>query len=205
MATLHLTIVGCSSTAPSETAGTDAVIGTTFVTDERIDDDALRILGVYEVDGTELEGDVDPSHEAVWARFTELVDVTAWPQITVFAALDRDASPLGTEGAVSNLATDPLQYYVALDVTGVQTPAALDSTMIHEFGHLVTLRPDQVPLETSDPDSCPVFAFNERCAVEGSYFRAWLEQFWPGFTNPRVTRCSMPRCASSTTTPRPSR
>lgn len=181
-AMIALSLAGCSTSAAPETHATDTAASPTFITDERIDDAALRILGVYEVDGTQLVGDVDPKYAAVWTRFTELVDVAAWPQITLFAALDRDASPLGTEGAVSTLATNPLQYYVALDVTGVQTPAALDSTMIHEFAHLVTLRPEQVPIETSDPESCPVFEFNGRCAVEGSYFRAWLEQFWPGMT-----------------------
>jgi hypothetical protein len=65
----------------------------------------------------------------------------------------------------------------------MQTPDEADATMLHEFAHLVTLNPDQVPLDTSQADTCPVFTFNDRCAPEGSYFRAWLDQFWPGYTH----------------------
>ncbi|MBX3100296.1 MAG: hypothetical protein KF761_12035 [Salinibacterium sp.] len=175
-----LMLAGCAAAATPDVIETSAP---SFITDDRIADDALAILGVYEVDGTDVVAEIDPAYEAVWTRFTELVDVTQWPQITLFVALDRDASPGGTEGAVGPLATDPSLYYVALDVTGVEPAAELDSTMIHEFGHLVTLNPGQIPLDIGGADTCEVITYNDRCPPEGSYLRAWLDEFWPGYVD----------------------
>lgn len=178
---LVLALGGCAAPATTPEPDVVATDDAALITDDRVADDSLAILGVYEVDGTEVVDDIDPSYEAVWQRFTELVDVTAWPQITLFVALDRDASPGGTEGAVDRIAGSDEEYYVALDVTGVEPAAELDSTMLHEFGHLVTLNPDQMPLDTSEADTCDIFTVDGRCAPEGSYFRDWVEQFWAGY------------------------
>lgn len=176
-----LTIASCAS--PAVTARPDASPTKTpaLITDDRVADDSLAVLGVYEVHGTKVVDAIDPKDEAVWHRFTELVDVTKWPQITLFVALDRDASPGGTDGAIDRVAGTDDDYYVAFDVTGADSAAELDATMIHEFGHLVTLNSDQLPPDTGS--SCDMFTYDDRCAREGSYFRAWVEQFWPGYTN----------------------
>ncbi|MEZ4266177.1 MAG: hypothetical protein R3F39_07345 [Myxococcota bacterium] len=145
-----------------------------------VDDDTIEVLAQYPVNGDALVGTVDPAHRAVWERFNELFPAELHPEINLFVAIDAEKSG-GTDGAMQLSAVNPADYYLALDVTGSVAPDELDRTMIHEFAHLLTLRPSQVPRNEAAIATCDVFTDSEGCPREGSYLRAYFEEFWPGF------------------------
>jgi hypothetical protein len=52
----------------------------------------------------------------------------------------------------------------------------LESTLVHEFGHVLSLSLDQV---SSAEGSCPTIEMEEGCAHDDSYIAAFTERFWP--------------------------
>lgn len=143
-----------------------------------ISDDTLEVLGIYAVEGDDIIGRIPPAHEAVWERFTELFPAETHPEITLFVAIDGEASD-NVDGAMEPNALHPAEQYLALDTTGFDTPSEADRTMIHEFGHLLTLRASQVPINVGDHD-CDVYDDGTGCPLPTSYLHAWEAAFWPG-------------------------
>ncbi|GAB2761128.1 hypothetical protein GCM10027020_11840 [Nocardioides salsibiostraticola] len=152
-----------------------------------LDDDSLAVLDVYQIlEGDTLRSDADPEHLAVFERFAEVIPPELRPEVTHFVAIDQEASD-GTDGAMQHPADDdgiPVfeQTYIALDTTGPSAGATLDRTMVHEFGHLLTLRAGQItPLTDEEFESdavieCEVYASPE-CPIEGSYLYDYFTQF----------------------------
>jgi hypothetical protein len=140
-----------------------AVLGVYFYsaadgTDPEFDDDSLVVLGKYAVVGNEVDDDIPDEYRAVWDRFAELFPAESHPDLTMFVAIDGTAS--GADGALAPSSALPQdERYIALDVTGSDTPEELDGAMIHEFGHLVTMRESQVPTDEVAAESCPVYAY----------------------------------------------
>ncbi|WP_345802867.1 hypothetical protein AAIB33_07235 [Microbacterium sp. AZCO] len=150
--------------------------------DPELDDSTLVVLGKYDVDGNELvDANVPEDHAAVWDRFAELFPADSHPEITMFVAIDAEASG-GVDGALERNGIDPEQRYIAIDATDYDEPDELDRTLIHEFTHLVTLRATQVTDAIADED-CPLYA-NRGCPLPGSYLEAWETEFWPDAAAP---------------------
>ncbi len=154
-----------------------------------VDNDSLKVLGVYPIlDDDTISADADPGHLAVFERFSEVIPADLRPEVTHFVAIDQERSD-GTDGAMDLPADEdgmPIegQYYIALDTTGSSDGATLERTMVHEFGHLVTLRPGQAvqptaeEWEAGDVAACPILADAE-CPTEDSYLAAYYAAF-PG-------------------------
>lgn len=145
-----------------------------------VDDETLDVIAQYPVEGNVIVGDADEGHRAVWDRFAELFRADLHPEINLFVAIDVIGSG-GTDGAMQVSAANPDDYYLALDVSGEVEPDELDRTMVHEFGHLLTLRPSQVPRDLDTLDDCEVFADAYGCPAEASYLTAYFVLFWPDF------------------------
>lgn len=141
-------------------------------------DDSLEVLGIYEVDGDEIVGSIPSAYEAAWDRFDELFPADTHPEITLFVAIDAEASD-GVDGAMQPNVLHAGEQYLALDTTGFDTAAEADRTMIHEFAHLLTLRTDQVPLNVGAPKECAVYDDGTGCPLPTSYLYAWETAFWP--------------------------
>lgn len=173
-----LALSGCSGLLfpkAVEEGGYDASEG------DPLGDDSLSVLGIYAVDGDEIIGAIPSAYEAVWSRFTELFPAPTHPEITLFVAIDAEASD-SVDGAMQPNVLHPGEQYLALDTTGFDSPSEADRTMIHEFGHLLTLRADQVPFDTHAAD-CDVYDDGTGCPLPTSYLHAWESQFWPGVTD----------------------
>lgn len=54
----------------------------------------------------------------------------------------------------------------------------LDYTLIHEFGHLLTLKAEQVPPSRGGGRGCPTYNPGEGCAISGSYLARYIQDFW---------------------------
>jgi hypothetical protein len=187
---LVLTLAGCS--APQHTGDGSGGGGSSAANhDPELGDPALAVLGKYAVSGNDLTAaDVPKAYAAVWHRFASLFPASTHPEITHFVAIDADASD-DIDGALEPDGTHPGESYLALDVTGSDTPDELDRTMIHEFTHLFTLRASQVD-DTVSEDDCPLYD-NGGCPLPGSYLEAWETDFWPDAADPSFSESDRAR------------
>ncbi len=149
-------------------------------------DDSIEVLGVFEISDDDTISGADDDQQEVFDRFTEVIPAEYRPEVTHFVSISQEGSA-GTDGAMQNPVDDdeaPIydEFYLALDTTGSSTGAELDRTMVHEFAHLLTLRPGQItPLtaeeEASDePVECAVYAVPE-CPTDDSYLTDYFTQF----------------------------
>jgi hypothetical protein len=70
-----------------------------------------------------------------------------------------------------------------LSIDSAESDRVLESTLVHEFGHMLTLRrEDLAGPGTTDP--CPGVAIAIGCARAGSALADWATAFWPGVAEP---------------------
>lgn len=160
-------------------------------------------LVMYEVDGDEIgfaefydaETDEDEEiqddtavHEEVWETFVTLIPADNRELISEYGVF--------TDGVDEVMAyvepdpEDPTQWRLVVDVLDLENQGEFIYTLIHEYGHILTLNDDQVPFDEdvyfSDDDiifeeamaACSTFFTGEGCSHEDSYINAFYQQFW---------------------------
>jgi hypothetical protein len=83
------------------------------------------------------------------------------------------------------------EWDLSVDIVDTNNPKDLTFTLVHEFGHLLTLNPNQVPPNKAifnNPDSdsiynkakkaCKNYFPGEGCAEENSYINQFFQRFW---------------------------
>lgn len=83
------------------------------------------------------------------------------------------------------------EWDLSVDIVDTNDPKDLTFTLVHEFGHLLTLNPNQVPPSKAifnDPENesaynkakkaCKNYFPGEGCAEENSYINQFFNQFW---------------------------
>ena len=79
---------------------------------------------------------------------------------------------------------DLSHWQLAVDIADSENPVDLTSTLIHEFGHLITLNSTQfTPTDyyygwNQNPATCPQFISPEGCSKPDSYINKFYENFW---------------------------
>ncbi|MEZ5380933.1 MAG: hypothetical protein R2754_03955 [Microthrixaceae bacterium] len=187
-------LIGCGDdSADDSAADTTAVNESTDVTDPAADDgtepieevfgsDDLDVAADYVVDGDQLVGDPGAEESAPFERFSELFPAEIRPEVTRYVAI-RTPPEGGLDGILDRNKKHPEQFVLALDISGNDEPEELDRTMIHEFAHLVSLRPSQIPIEPETVEGCEIFAIEGAgCPPEGSYLHAFATAYWPAYT-----------------------
>lgn len=97
--------------------------------------------------------------------------------------------------AVQQSADDPDLWSVQVDPADIGDRFALTFTLVHEFGHLLTLNASQVPPDqeifahSDDPllykqkvQACSTYFPGEGCSLSGSYINAFYDRFWTGIS-----------------------
>jgi len=93
--------------------------------------------------------------------------------------------------SVAQSETDMYQWDLVVDIMDTSDPKDLTYTLVHEFGHLLTLNPNQVPPDKAvfdNPDSdsiyakevraCPTYFPGEGCSRANSYIDIFFGRFW---------------------------
>jgi hypothetical protein len=93
--------------------------------------------------------------------------------------------------AVAQTADDPAQWGLEVDIRDVDDKLNLTYTLIHEYGHLLTLGPEQVTpsqavfnnpeddaIYFKEVNACPDYFPGEGCSRPDSYINAFFEAFW---------------------------
>jgi hypothetical protein len=87
----------------------------------------------------------------------------------------------------------PDEWVLSVDIMDASNPQDLTFTLVHEYGHLLTLNPAQVPPSRKifdNPDSeiiyeqevnaCSVYFPGEGCPRPDSYLNQFVDRFWDG-------------------------
>ena len=109
---------------------------------------------------------------AVWTRFTELIPADERTMVSKFELM---ADEYGGAHVYAD-ENDPTRWILGVNF-GIEGEE-LDSILVHEFGHLLTLQAGEVPPSNEDT-SCPTYNPGEGCAMNASTIAEFVEAFWP--------------------------
>lgn len=165
--------------------------------------DSEILLVTYTVSGDEIS---DPSYEnvdaalqdeqndsatqqQVWKYFDMLIPANQREVIAKYAIITDGQG--GTLAAVSQTQSDANLWSLQVDIADSTDYNNLTFTLVHEFGHLLTLGPGQVPpslavfnnpdddnIYSKEVSACPQYFPGEGCANSDSYINAFYDQFW---------------------------
>jgi hypothetical protein len=185
---------------------TDEIIQLAVFYDENFEEDLLDeevTIIIYTVEGDDL---FDPRHEnvtadlkeaqddaythqRVWEHFVALIPADQ-RRIIVEYAITTDGLG-GTLAAVAQTDFDPALWVLYVDIADTSNDFELTYTLIHEFGHILTLGPDQVTPSLAifnNPDdediyfqeasACLNYFPGEGCASPDSYIHNFFHAFW---------------------------
>lgn len=169
-----------------------------------IGDSDETILVTYTISGDELlYPEINPNVASRWRRLQEDTEAhyNLWRYFAALIPTDQreylNEFIVYTDGkdeelaAVSQSVTDPARWDLWVDISDAEHPQDLTFTLIHEFGHLLTLNAAQIEPNLrffnnpDDPDifyeeslSCPNYFAYEGCANADSYLNLFIEEFW---------------------------
>jgi len=128
-------------------------------------------------------------HQELWDYFASLIPLSERRMITRFVVFTD--GPEETLAMVEPDPEDPTRWTLAIDPADAGDREELTYTLIHEFGHLLTLDARQVPPDLAlaqDPENgdlyqqaaeaCPYYFPGEGCSTAESYINAFFERFW---------------------------
>lgn len=132
------------------------------------------------------------SHEAIWSYFTSIIPSEERAFVSEFSILSDGRNNI--LAGVSPTFDDPNQWTLKVDVVDADNPYILTYSLLHEYGHLLTLNASQVSPDAQvfyHPDdqslydqsvaSCPRYFTGEGCSNSGSYINEFYNRFWSSF------------------------
>ena len=131
----------------------------------------------------------EETQQQIWDYFAALIPADQRELIAEYSVMtDGQDNVLA---AVAQTYDDPALWALEVDILDSGDAYNLTYTLVHEFGHLLTLHPDQVPPSEAifnNPDdndiylqevsACPQFFPGEGCAEPDAYINAFYDQFW---------------------------
>ncbi len=128
-------------------------------------------------------------HQELWDIFAFLIPAEFRGDLSAFGLFTDGADD--TLAAVEQDYEDPTRWMLTVDVVDAQNTEEYIVTLIHEYGHLLTLNANQVPPNMdifNDPENediynaayeaCPTYFPGEGCSRSGSYINAFFNRFW---------------------------
>jgi len=145
----------------------------------------------YESVSSDLQDEQDDEQfqQQVWDYFTSIIPFEQREIIAEYAIVTDGQG--GTLAAVSQTYTDPELWSLQVDIADTANYYDLTYTLVHEFGHLLTLGSTQVPpslaifnnpedddIYFQEVSACPNYFPGEGCATSDSYINNYYNQFW---------------------------
>lgn len=126
---------------------------------------------------------------SVWTLFTTLIPEDQRTMLAEFQVMTD--GPGGVLSAVEQTNDDPAKWILETDIADIPDRKNLVFTLLHEFGHLLTLNSSQVPPDLqvfNNPEStrvlnrataaCPNYFPGEGCSLPGSYLNVFFDRYW---------------------------
>lgn len=197
-----------SSTITTEQAScpavTNSILNAAGSTDSITIPDAETFLVAYPVSGSVLgnpyynesipvelqdEQANNSSQQAIWNYFTTIIPEKSRGFLTEYSVLTDGEDNL--LAAVSQSYSDPNRWVLEVDIADAHDYTHLTFTLIHEFGHLLTLNADQVTpsmavfnnpgdqeIYNQEVAQCPNYFPGEGCSESDSYINQFYQRFW---------------------------
>lgn len=167
------------------------------------DEDETVYLVTYRVDGDQLtepyyeevpadlqdEQDDVQMHQRLWEYFAALIPPDARGVLAEFSVMTDGAD--NVLAAVAQTYDDPSLWGLEVDLADSADYDYLTFTLVHEFAHVLTLGPSQVPpseavfnnpedneIYMNEVAACPNFFPGEGCANSDSYINLFYDRFW---------------------------
>jgi len=132
------------------------------------------------------------SHEEIWKYFTRLIPFDQRALINGFSIITDGKNNI--LAAVNQSDRDPNQWELNVDFADASQKTSLTFTLLHEFGHLLTLNSDQATVDMAvyqnpdnttiykrEVDACPQYFTGEGCSKPDSYINQFFARFWTDF------------------------
>jgi hypothetical protein len=161
-------------------------------------------LVTYQVEGDQLVNpELDPVPEslrsyqrdtatqrAIWGYFTTVIPSDQRESVNQYIVFTDGREDI--LAAVEQDGDDPALWALDVDILDSGDQKALGATLLHEFGHLLTLNTSQVATDMNvydNPDdqqaydqaaaACPQYFVAEGCSLLDSYINNFYQRFWP--------------------------
>ncbi len=147
---------------------------------------------IYVPDDFQKDLDTRAAHEWIWDYFAALIPAQERNFVTEFSAISDGPSRI--LAGVSQTSDNPAKWGLRVDVIDARDHYSLTYTLLHEFGHLLTLRPSQVAVDKSvffNPDNedfydravaaCPQYFADDGCSAADSYINEFFQRYWSTF------------------------
>ncbi len=162
-----------------------------------------QTLVIYSVDGNQISNPYyssvpnklrsmqldTQSQQAAWDLFTELIPLDDRQMVSKYMVFTD--GPSNILAAVEQAPDDPNKWAVELDSADLADKKILVFTLIHEYGHLLTLNASQVPpnmavfnnpnddnLYEREVAACTTYFPGEGCSLSDSYINTFYDRFW---------------------------
>jgi hypothetical protein len=129
------------------------------------------------------------AHQKIWVYYANLIPAEHRSDLTQFIIFTDGHDEV--MAAVEQDYNDPEKWVLAVDIVDAGNPQELTYTLIHEFGHLLTLNASQVEPDEDifkDPENddlyedamaaCPQYFPGEGCSAPTSYINLYFQRFW---------------------------
>ena len=161
--------------------------------------DTSRVINLvkYKVNGDEIsplgklgvpadyviyQKDTD-AHQRIWNYFTAILPADQRTRINEYLVFTDGKSDI--QAWVKRSPGDPAKWSLGADILDSRNPVLLTETLIHEFGHLITLNTDQLDFggqysyaKKPGVGNCSQYSTRDGCANEASYLNQYYRKFW---------------------------
>ncbi len=146
--------------------------------EERSEEDEA-IIAEYQIEGNAFIGDIESTdaaeHERLWNDFAWLFPLEERKMVTAFSVF----SHVDTLAHVVQHEDNAQEWSLAMNIDpAIMSPEEKMATLVHEFGHLLTLNSTQVD-PFVEQRSCTTLFLDEGCASKDAYIYAFQSRFWP--------------------------
>jgi hypothetical protein len=116
-------------------------------------------------------------HQALWALFTKIISVSG--AVKSIASFEVYTNANDSSAASVWRSQDPMKWHMNVNQAYQSNRADLVHTLVHEYGHVITLSGNQVAVA----GSCPRLQLSEGCATQSSYIQGFYDKFWKKYGN----------------------
>lgn len=151
----------------------------------RYDDTTLTLAATYPiVDGAPVaDGERPARDQEVWALVRATLPPAAVATIRQLNVVTDGRD--GTLAMVHRSMVDDTEWVLSIDPA--ETDETLVGTLVHEYAHMLTLRPADLASRAASRDGCDGVRIALGCAHTDSALAAWADAFWSGVTEPADT------------------
>ena len=164
----------------------------------------MTTLVTYQVDGDQITAPVlapklasdllpyqadSPAQQRIWDYFAKIIPSDQRREIKTFVVASDGRG--GVLASISLLTSDLSSWQLNVDIVDAVDPTDMTYTLLHEFGHLLTLdssqeipdqqllnHPNDQKIYATESASCPQFLTSEGCSSPNSYINAFYQKFW---------------------------